>query len=249
MNLAIIGGVDDRRVTRPDGGESRTVANVGAPKARAGETTRELIVETALRLFRERGFEATTMRAIAAEAGVSVGNAYYYFSSKEQLVQAYYDRAQAEHEQACREVLATERTLAARLGGVLRAWVRVSEPYHPFAVKFFKHAAEPSNPLSPFSRESAPAREAAIALYREVVEGASDRIDAELRAELPELLWLLSMGIVLFWVHDSSPGCERTYRLIDQSVPLVDRLVGLSHLPGLRGVTRDFIGVIRELRG
>ncbi|HEY9523235.1 MAG TPA: TetR family transcriptional regulator [Thermopolyspora sp.] len=225
------------------------MTNVAQPRARgSGATTRDLIVETALRLFRERGFDATTMRAIAAEAGVSVGNAYYYFSSKEQLVQAYYDRSQAQHAAACRELLATERALAARLRGVLRAWVRVSEPYHPFAVKFFKHAAEPSNPLSPFSSESAPARESGIALYREVVEGAKDHIDAELRGELPELLWLLWMGIVLFWVHDTSPGCERTYRLIDRTVPLIDRLVGLSHLPGLRGVTRDLIGIVHELR-
>lgn len=213
------------------------------------EKTRERIVATALRLFKERGFEATTMRAIAAEAGVSVGNAYYYFSSKEQLIQAYYDRAQDEHEAACRELLAVERSFAGRLGGALRAWVRVSEPYHEFAAKFFKHAAEPSNPLSPFSAESAPARESSIAIYREVVEGSADRMDSELRAELPELLWLLSMGVVLFWVHDTSPGCERTYRLIDRVVPLVDRLVALSNLPGLRGVARDFIDVVRELRG
>src|SRR5262245_13319437 len=197
-------------------------------------------------MFRERGFEATTMRAIAAEAGVSVGNAYYYFSSKEQLVQAYYDRAQQEHELACRELLAVERRFAPRLEGVLRAWVRVSEPYHEFAVKFFKHAAEPSNPLSPFSSESTQASESAIAIYREVVDDCSDRMDSELRAELPELLWLMSLGIVLFWVHDDSPGCARTYRLIERTVPLVDRLVGLSHLPGLRGVVRDFLDVVRE---
>ncbi|GGL40383.1 TetR family transcriptional regulator [Planomonospora parontospora subsp. antibiotica] len=205
-------------------------------------------METALRLFRERGYEATTMRAIAAEAGVSVGNAYYYFSSKEALVQAYYDRAQAEHEAACERVLATERSLAGRLGGVLREWVRVSEPYHEFAVKFFKHAAEPSNPLSPFSADSSPAREASIAIYRRVVEGSAGRMDAEIRAELPELLWLLSMGVVLFWVHDDSEGCRRTHRFIDLTVPLVDRLVGLSHLPGLRGVAKDFIAGVHELR-
>ncbi|GAB1819912.1 TetR family transcriptional regulator [Herbidospora sp. RD11066] len=205
-------------------------------------------METALRLFRERGYDATTMRAIAAEAGVSVGSAYYYFASKEQLIQAYYDRAQSEHEAASREILARERSFAPRLHGVLSAWVRVSEPYHAFAVKFFKHAAEPDNPLSPFSTESAPARDSSVALYREVVEGCADRMDPELRGELPELLWLLSMGVVLFWVHDTSPGCERTHRLIDRSVPLVDRLVALSYLPGLRGVTRDFIEVVRELR-
>ncbi|MDH2425494.1 TetR family transcriptional regulator [Sphaerisporangium sp. TRM90804] len=206
------------------------------------------MVETALRLFRERGYEATTMRAIAAEADVSVGTAYYYFASKEQLVQAYYDRAHAEHEVACRAVLASERRFAGRLDGVLRAWVRVSEPYHAFAVKFYKHASEPGNPLSPFSGETAPAREAAIAIYRQVVEGSADRIDPDLRAELPELLWLSSMGVVLYWVHDTSPGCERTYRLIDVMVPLIDRLVGLSHLPGLRGVAKDFITAMRELR-
>lgn len=218
------------------------------PRTRGSDKTREVIVETALRLFRERGYEATTMRAIAAEAGVSVGNAYYYFSSKEILVQAYYDRAQAEHEAACGKLLDTERRFAVRLGGVLREWVRVSEPYHGFAVKFFKHAAEPSNPLSPFSAESSPARDAAIELYRRVVEGSTDHIDAELKAELPELLWLMSMGVVLFWVHDTSEGCQRTYRLIELTVPLVDRLVGLSHLPGLRGVARDFIAGIHELR-
>ncbi|WP_449064010.1 TetR family transcriptional regulator [Planomonospora algeriensis] len=217
-------------------------------RTRGSDRTREAIVETALRLFRERGYEATTMRAIAAEAGVSVGNAYYYFSSKEALVQAYYDRAQAEHEAACERVLATERSLAGRLGGVLREWVRVSEPYHEFAVKFFKHAAEPSNPLSPFSADSSPAREASIAIYRRVVEGSADRMDAEIRAELPELLWLLSMGVVLFWVHDDSEGCRRTHRFIDLTVPLVDRLVGLSHLPGLRGVAKDFIAGVHELR-
>ncbi|WP_345560993.1 TetR/AcrR family transcriptional regulator [Nonomuraea rosea] len=215
---------------------------------RGSESTREVIVETALRLFRERGFDATTMRAIAAEAGVSVGNAYYYFSGKEALIQAYYDRAQAEHEQACRALLAEESSFAARLSGVLREWVRVSEPYHEFAVKFYKHAAEPTNPLSPFSDQSSPAREASIAIYRQVVEGSRDRMNAELREELPDLLWLLSMGMVLFWVHDTSPGCTRTYRLIEATVPLVDRLVGLSHLPGLRGITKDFIAVVHELR-
>ncbi|MGW0806127.1 TetR family transcriptional regulator [Nonomuraea sp. NPDC002799] len=215
---------------------------------RGSESTREVIVDTALRLFRERGFDATTMRAIAAEAGVSVGNAYYYFEGKEALIQAYYDRAQAEHEQACRDFLATEESFAGRLTGVLREWIRVSEPYHEFAVKFFKHAAEPANPLSPFSEQSSPAREASIAIYREVVEGSRDRMNAELREELPELLWLMSMGMVLFWVHDTSPGCRRTHRLIDVTVPLVDRLVGLSHLPGLRGITKDFIAAVHELR-
>ena len=52
-----------------------------------GEQTRAAIAEAALRMFREQGYEATTMRAIAKEAGVATGNAYYYFDSKEELIQ------------------------------------------------------------------------------------------------------------------------------------------------------------------
>jgi AcrR family transcriptional regulator len=48
-----------------------------------GERTRALILETAMRLFQERGYDKTTMRAIATEAGASVGQAYYHFASKE----------------------------------------------------------------------------------------------------------------------------------------------------------------------
>ena len=52
-------------------------------KTAKSEQTRALILETAMRLFQERGYDKTTMRAIAAEAGVSVGNAYYYFDGKD----------------------------------------------------------------------------------------------------------------------------------------------------------------------
>ncbi|GAA2619115.1 TetR family transcriptional regulator [Actinomadura fulvescens] len=224
------------------------VAYVTETKAVKSEQTRALIVETALRLFRERGYEATTMRAIAKEAGVSVGNAYYYFGSKEELIQAYYDELQDEHLAACRAVLDAERDFAPRLLGVLKARVDTMVPYHAFAGKFFKFAAEPTSPLNPFSAESGPARAAAVAIYREVVDGSSLKIDDEFRKELPELLWLYSMGIVLYWVHDSSPGCRKTYLLIERTVPLVNKMVSMSRIPGFKSVTRELVGVIREVR-
>ena len=212
------------------------------------EQTRAAIVEAALRLFREHGYEAATMRAIAREAAVSTGNAYYYFGSKEELIQEFYLRSHAEHAAACRGMLDTEREFASRLRGTLTALIRVLDPYHSFAATFYKSAAEPTSPLSPFSKESSPARDASIALYREVADGSSARIDRDLRAELPELLWLYSMGIVLFWVYDTSPGCAKTYRLIDATVPLADRLISMARMPVLRGTTREVIAIIRDIR-
>ena len=208
-----------------------------------GEQTRAAIAEVALRMFREQGYEATTMRAIAKEAGVATGNAYYYFDSKEELIQEYYARNQAEHATACRHVLDTETRLGPRLRGVLRALIDIQAPYHAFAAKLYKHAAEPASPLSPFSKASSPTRNAAIGLYAEVIAGARIRVPASLRSRLPELLWLYSMGVVLYWAHDTSPGCQRTYQLIDSTAPVAERLVRMARLPGLRSLTRQLLSI------
>lgn len=212
------------------------------------ERTRSAIIDAALRLFRERGYEATTMRAIAAEAGVSVGNAYYYFAAKEQLIQGFYDRAQAEHAEAARPVLDARSDLTERIVGVVEAWLATMEPYRPFAGKFFKHAAEPTSPLSPFSAESTPARAAAVGLWREVLEGSDARIPKRLADELPELLWLYFMGLVLFWVHDPSPDGAATRDLAAASARLVVRAIGLARLPVIRGMLDDVVALIVQVR-
>jgi AcrR family transcriptional regulator len=208
------------------------------------QQTRAAITEAALELFRERGYEAATMRAIAERASVSTGNAYYYFGSKEALIQEFYARNHAAHLEASQEVLASQTELGARLGGTVRALANVLAPYHSFAATFYKHAAEPSSPLSPFSPQSSPARKASIALYEEVVDGSSAKMGPGVRERLPELLWLYSLGITLYWVHDQSAGCAKTYQLIDATVPVIAQLVAASRLPMLRRTLEDIVGVV-----
>jgi AcrR family transcriptional regulator len=203
------------------------------------EQTRALILETAMRLFRERGYDRTTMRAIAQEAGVSVGNAYYYFEGKEHLVQGFYDRIAAEHQAAVRPLLDRETDLEARLAGVMTAWLDIAAPYHEFAAQFFKNAADPESPLSPFSPESEHAREAAIAVHREVLAGAKAKVPEELADVLPELMWLSQMGLVLFWVFDRSEGRERSRRLAERGARLTTRGIALARFRVLRPLVRD----------
>ena len=52
-------------------------------RERKKERTRRVISDTAVRLFSERGFEATTVEAICAEAEIAVSTFYAYFDSKE----------------------------------------------------------------------------------------------------------------------------------------------------------------------
>ena len=200
-------------------------------KTPRGEQTKALILETALEMFLKRGYEETTMRAIAQKAGVSLGNAYYYFHSKEHLIQAFYHRTHEEHVAASRSALQKNPGLKARLLEVMRLKISTLEPYHQFAGELFKTAAHPDSPLNPFAPDSDPVRQASVQLFEDVVEKSEARIPKDLRVELPYLLWLYHMGIILFWIHDSSRKHARTYRLIDHTVDLVDRLISLASNP------------------
>lgn len=217
-------------------------------KTTKGEQTRALILQTALELFRERGYEETTMRAIAEQAGVALGSTYYYFRSKETLIQAFYGRTHEEHLVLCQPLLEQEQTLHARLLGVMRLKIETIEPYHRFAGILFKTAADPQSPLNPFSPESGPVRQEATDLFAEVVSGAKERVPADLEAELPDLLWLYHMGVILFWIHDNSPERGRTYRLVEHTVDLIVRLIGIGSLSIMRPLRKTTLRLLAELR-
>ncbi len=53
-----------------------------------GEATREAILEAAYHLFSEQGYHGTSMRDIAARAGITAGSIYNHFTDKEQIIQA-----------------------------------------------------------------------------------------------------------------------------------------------------------------
>ncbi|MBV2154681.1 TetR family transcriptional regulator [Kitasatospora sp. SUK 42] len=254
--------VDDLAATnRTDGapGAAGTPAAPGAdpgplpgaraqPKTDKSEATRALILETAMRLFQERGYEKTTMRAIATEAGVSVGNAYYYFSAKEFLIQGFYDRMTYDHAADARRRMAHTRDFSERLQIALDSWLDTAAPYHEFSAQFFRTAADPSSSLSPFSNESHPARATAVELFREVLQGSelAPKLDAELVELLPDVLWLHLMIVVLYWVFDRTEDTERTREFVRRSTPLVARLINLSRYRVFRPIVRDAKGLIQD---
>lgn len=224
------------------------VKEAKATKTQKGEQTKALILNTALEMLRERGYENTTMRAIAKEAGVSLGNAYHYFGSKEDLIQAFYQQTHNEHVTRSARGLQQQLTLKERLLSIMRQKIDTLEPYHEFAGVLFKTAADPRSPLNPFADASDPVRQESIMLFQDLVAGTKARIPSDLRAELPYLLWLYHMGIILFWIHDRSPEHRRTYQLIDQTVDLLDRLISLASNPLMRPVRKKALRLVADLR-
>jgi len=207
---------------------------IQAGRTAKGEQTRAAIFEAALELFRAHGYDATTMRAIAQRAGVSLGSSYHYFPSKEHLVLEFYRYLHSLHREAVGPVLGREKGLVPRLRGVIRAIVMTCEPFHEVAGSIFSTVADPRSPLNPFAADSATLREDVIGLFREVVSGSDARIPDDLVGELPRLLWLYQMGILYFWIMDSSAGRLQTLEVIDETAELVGQLIRLSALPVLR---------------
>ena len=72
-----------------------TVADHGKPKTSEAGPERAnaagLILDTAARLMRQKGYEATTIRDIAREVGIKAGSIYHHFPSKDDIVQRVVD--------------------------------------------------------------------------------------------------------------------------------------------------------------
>src|SRR5712692_8170595 len=113
------------------------------PQRTGSEETRRMILETALSLFREHGFEDTTIRDIAAEADLSLGAAYYYFPSKEAIVGAYYDYVQEQHVALARYAFEAAGNLRERLRAALHTKIDVMQEDRRLLRALFRYGGEP----------------------------------------------------------------------------------------------------------
>ena len=212
------------------------------------ETTKQAITDIALRSFAERGYDATTIRLIASEAGISVGNAYYYFPTKNHMVQELYVRVQTHHRELAVARMHGVTDLAKRLEIVLLAGLESLAPYHDTAPGFLAAAISPASPVNPLSEDSSEARAIVEGLFAELVAGTTTGIPQYLKERLPEVLWLAYLGLALFWVYDTSPGQAKSRRLVARSVKLFGALLPLTRLPLLRGPITEALDIVVEAR-
>jgi len=208
------------------------------------EDTRRKIYEAAMELFREKGFDETTMRDIASKAGVALGGAYYYFSSKDAIVLAFYRETQESSNQLVLQALAHEKKLKERIRCVLERRLELLTPNRKFCAALFRHAPDSADPLSPFSDETRAIREAAMEHMRVAVEGSDAKVPSDLKERLPYLLWLYQMALIMFWLYDRSPNQERTRRLMEKSLGLLVNLLRLSALPLMKPLRKTVLDLV-----
>jgi AcrR family transcriptional regulator len=219
------------------------------PKA---EETGRRILDSALELFRQEGFDITTMRDIARKAEVATGAAYYYYPSKDAIVMDFYQRSCAEMQpkiEAAEAALKPAAGLEARLRELIRVKLAHFAPNRGVLRALLRNGADPKHPLSPFSPQTKAIRDIDLAWFRRILVDCGMRIPRDLELHLPGVLWFFQMGVIFFWVIDDSPNQGRTARLLELATKSVVFLIRVSALPLMRPLRKTALQLIEIVEG
>ena len=216
------------------------------PKA---EETGLRILDAALELFRQEGFDTATMRDIARKAGVATGAAYYYYPSKDAIVMGFYQRSNAEMQPKIEAALSDVNGLEKRLCEVIRVKLTHFAPNRGVLRALLRNGADPKHPLSPFSPQTKEIRDIDMAWFRRILVDCGMRVPRDLEPHLPGVLWFFQMGVIFFWVIDESANQTRTERLLDLAAKSVTSLIRVSALPLMRPVRKTAIELIEIVKG
>jgi AcrR family transcriptional regulator len=216
------------------------------PKA---EETGLRILDSALELFRQEGFDHATMRDIARKAGVATGAAYYYYASKDAIVMDFYRRSSADMQPKIELALERASKLETRLRELISVKLAHFAPNRGVLRALLRNGADPNHPLSPFSPQTREIRDIDIAWFGRILVDCGTRIPRDLEPHLPGVLWLFQMGVIFFWVIDDSPNQARTARLLELAAKSVASLIKVSALPFMRPLRKTALQLIELVKG
>lgn len=180
--------------------------------------TKGRILEAARELFAKNGFDATTTRDIAQQAGIATGTLFNYFPTKEAIVASQaveaLTAAGADFERRSPEAASLEEDLFAYVAAGLRK-------LKPLRKQLPSLLQTSLNPLADASRDGAAASDAAalrVAHLETAARLAEKHGWGELSPVALQLCWTLHVGVLAFWANDNSPKQEDTLALMDQSL-------------------------------
>ena len=172
---------------------------------------RERLYQTATRLIARHGYEATTLRAVADSAGVSVGLLYKYFPGKRAVVIELYDRLSAEFVSRAGETKSGK--WRDRFIYALKSSLEVLGPHrNTLAALIPVLVGDPDEGV--FADSTAPSRLRVERIFHDAVTGATDVPAPKVAAALGRLLYLLHLSVILWWLLDRSPKQRATAGLV-----------------------------------
>jgi AcrR family transcriptional regulator len=217
----------------------------GRPTGRSekGWQSQALIYATAIRLFSEEGFEQTTLRHIAREAGVSPALLYKYYPSKVAVVLELYDRLSKDFEARTQEM--PEGTWRNRIFFVIHHSLD-SLRAHRKAMKVLMAVMMSDPDYGLFSEATAFSRLRVHGQFERAISGAQDRPNADLAKAMSHLFYVLHLGLITWWLMDRSENQKATEGIMALLESLGRPLTMLIRVPGAKSLLLRAELLVRE---
>jgi AcrR family transcriptional regulator len=208
-----------------------------------GAAARKRLYATAMQLIATRGYQATTLRDIAKEAGVSVGLLYRYFPSKQAVVIALYDELSSDYAREALEMPLgrwRDRSIFA-----LNTSLRVLEP-HRVALRALTPVLVGDPEEGIFSASTAFSRLRVQRVFEEAVVGSSDAPKRPLSEAVGRLLYLVHLAVLLWWLLDKTPNQRATATLVSLTQQLLPSVALTLRVPPVRRFVISLDVLVRE---
>lgn len=208
-----------------------------------GAAASDHLYATAIRMIADRGYEATTLRDIAKEAGVSVGLLYRYFPSKRAVVIALYDELSSEYARQAAEI--PRGRWRDRFIFALNTSLHVLEP-HRVALRALTPILVGDPEQGIFSARTAFSRLRIQQVFEQAVVGSIDAPNRRLAAVLGRLLYLVHLAVLLWWLLDKSSRQRATVALVSLIKQLLPSAALTLRVPGVRRFMISVDGLVHE---
>jgi AcrR family transcriptional regulator len=208
-----------------------------------GAAARDRLYATAMALIAEHRYEATTLRDIATEAGVSVGLLYRYFPSKQAVIIALYEELSADY--ASQAASMQPGKWRDRFIFALTTSLQVLRP-HRAALRAVIPVLVGDPDDGVFAADTAFSRERVQRVFEEAVAGSTDAPKPPLAEALGRVLYLVHLAVLLWWLLDKSPKRRATAALVSLMQQLLPSAALSLRLPPIRRFVIAMDQLIRD---
>ena len=208
-----------------------------------GAAAKKRLYDIAVKRMARHGYEMTTLRDVAKDAGVSVGLLYRYFPSKRAVIFALYDELSADYVTA---------TAAMRPGPwrdrglfALTSSLEVLTPHRTTLRGLIPVlVGDPDEGL--FGEHAAFSRVRVLSVFEQAVTGASDAPPRPLAGAIARLLYLVHLAVLLWWLLDKTAKQRATGALVQLFAGILPPAAMTLRLPFVRRFVLALDALIRE---
>ncbi len=192
----------------------------------AKEKTKVKILQSAVDLIIEKGFDNASLREMAKNAGVSNPTIYNYFPSKEKLLYAYIEQ---KHKEAVATIQEIEDfhtyTLREQLQTLIETELELYLEDREFIIQIADMVFHSSGlKMGKLYETNALFIETVEEMFNIAIE-AEEIAEPPFKEHLPKLFWDYYIMVVAYWVKDDSEMFENTTQFIDHSLGLAEAVL------------------------